>query len=211
MAHLWNRPTAAAGSRNGRAPVVAVALLATVFAAGMRAQIPERAPWEITFAQVEAAAGLPDLRTAAPNTFEARLVERPWSAMAPVPFLRLARVDGAVTAQLFVFWTPNRLPAGRRIEGPDVTCRDGVCVRPLDLEEQRNWTEVITTLAAQDACATKSGNPRVVSACADCDHLWIKTDVDGHYREQSCNAPGAQTLAASLLQLMQRAARTAGF
>jgi hypothetical protein len=62
-----------------------------------------------------------------------------------------------------------------------------------------------------------SGNRRHVpgrsvrEARADCEHLWIKTAVDGQYREQSCNAPGSETSAGSLLQLMQRSARAAGY
>ena len=41
-------------------------MLAWAVSARFSAQIPERAKWEITFAQVEAAAGLPDMRTAGP-------------------------------------------------------------------------------------------------------------------------------------------------
>ena len=51
-------------------------MLAWAVSATLSAQIPERAKWEITFAQVEAAAGLQDMRTARPETFEARLMHR---------------------------------------------------------------------------------------------------------------------------------------
>jgi hypothetical protein len=119
-----------------RATASLVMVLAGLSAA-LSAQIPERAEWEITFAQVEAAAGLSNLRTGAPKTFEARLMERPWSAMGPVPFLRLVRIDGTVTAQLFVFWAPARMAPVQRPQGADMMCRDGVCVRPIDIKEQR--------------------------------------------------------------------------
>ena len=184
-------------------------MMGAALSAALSAQIPERAEWEITFAQVEAAAGLPDLRTAAPKTFEARLMQRPWSAMGPVPFLRLVQIDGAVTAQLFVFWAPTRVAPVQRPQGADIMCRDGVCVRPIDIKEQRDWAKVVESLASQNACPIKNANPNVVRGCADCDHLWIKTAVEGQYREQSCNLPGSETSASVLLQLMQRSARAA--
>lgn len=180
-------------------------MVGAALSAALSAQIPERAEWEITFAQVEAAAGLSDLRTAAPKTFEARLMERPWSAMGPVPFLRLVRIDGTVTAQLFVFWAPMRMAPVQRPQGADMMCRDGVCVRPIDIKEQRDWAQVVESLASQNACPIKRG------VCADCDHLWVKTAVEGQYREQSCNLPGSETSANSLLQLMQRSARAARY
>lgn len=175
----------------------------------LSAQIPERAEWEITFTQVEAAAGLSNLRTATPETVEARLMQRPWSAVGPLPFLRLARIDGTVRAQLFLFWNPARFPPGREPKGPDIVCRDGVCVRPIGLKEDRDWTDVLARVAHLEACPTKNSN--VVAVCADCDHIWIKTTADGRYREQSCNVPGSDTLAGMLLQLMQRSARAAGY
>jgi hypothetical protein len=173
------------------------------------AQIPERAQWEITFAQVEAAAGLSDMRTMSPETVEARLMERPWSAVAPLPFLRLIRLDGTLRAQLFVFWTPKYFAPGREPQGADIVCRDGVCVRPIELKEQRDWGKVVADLAYQNACPTK--NPGVVPVCADCDQIWIKTAADGDYREQSCQQPRSETLAGSLLQLMKRSAQAAGY
>jgi hypothetical protein len=185
--------------------IVAAALIAT-----LSAQVPEQAQWEITFAQVEAATRLPNLRTADPKTFEARLVMRPWSATAPVPFLRLVRIDGAVTAQLFVFWSPARIAPVQRPQGADIMCLDGVCVKRIDNKEQRDWAEVVASLASQSACPTKNDS-NAARGCADCEHLWIKTAVDGQYREQSCNAPGSETAAGSLLVLMQRAARAAGY
>lgn len=172
------------------------------------AQIPERAQWEITFAQVEAAAGLTDMRAAQPESFEARLMERSWapmSPMAPVPFLRLLRIGGAVRAELVVYWATRNSP-GRQPEALD-RCRDGICVRPVDIKEQRDWGEVLATLAHQDACPTKKSE--AVFACGDCDQIWIKTTADGKYREQSCQEPAAQTPAGGLLQLMKRAATPA--
>jgi hypothetical protein len=184
-------------------------IVAAAISAPLSAQIPERAQWEITFAQVEAAAGLSEMRTAAPETFEARLMERPWSAIAPVPFLRLIRSDGALRARLFVFWTPSNFAAGREPQGADIVCRDGVCVRPIDLTEQRDWREVVASLAHQNACPIK--NPDVVTVCGDCEQIWIKTAVDGQYREQSCQLPGPETSAGALFQLMKRSARAAGY
>jgi hypothetical protein len=58
-------------------------IVASTLAAALTPQIPVRAQWEITFAQVEAAAGLSDMRAAAPETFEARLMKRSWWAGAP--------------------------------------------------------------------------------------------------------------------------------
>jgi hypothetical protein len=149
------------------------------------------------------------MRTAAPETFEARLMERPWSAVAPVPFLRLVRVDGALSAQLFVFWAPSRFAAGREPQAADIVCRDGVCVRPIDIKEQRDWKEVVANLAYQNACPIK--NPDVATVCGDCDQIWIKTAVDGRYREQSCQLPSSETSAGALLQLMKSAAQAAGY
>jgi hypothetical protein len=184
-------------------------VLASALSATLSAQIPERAQWEITFAQVEAAAELSDMRTARRETFEARLMQRPWSAGAPLPFLRLVRIDGTVRAQLFVFWASGRLPPGRQPEGPDVLCRDGICVRPIGIKEQRDWGEVVASLAYQNACPTE--NPGVVGVCGDCDQIWIKTAADGKYREQSCQVPGSDTAAGALLQLMKRSARAASY
>lgn len=186
-------------------------ILAWALSATLSAQIPERADWEITFAQVEASAGLSDMRTARPETFEARLMERPWSAVAPLPFLRLVRTDGTVRAQLFVFWAPSRFPSGRQPEGLDIVCRDGICVRPIDIKEQRDWGEVVASLAHQNACPTKNPDVFGAGACGDCEQIWIKTAADGRYREQSCQEPGSDTAAGALLQLMKRSARAAGY
>ena len=189
---------------------VSLGIVAAALTAALSAQIPERAKWEITFAQVEAAARLSDLRPADPKTFEARLMMRAWSAMGPFPFLRLVRVDGAVSAQLFVFWNPANMAPGQRPQGTDIMCLDGVCVRPIDNTEQRDWAKVVASLASQSACPT-TNDSNVWRGCADCEHLWIKTAIEGHYREQSCNAPGSETSASSLLQLMKRSARAAGY
>jgi len=164
---------------------------------------------EITFAQVEAAAGLPDMQTAGPETFEARLMERPWSAVAPVPFLRLFRIDGIIRPQLFVFWAPRFMSSAHRPQGPDIACRDGVCVRPLEINGERDWREIVNDLANNNACPPRFSDVAVI--CGDCDHLWIKTVANGKYREQSCNGPGPDTSAASLLAFMQKAARAAGY
>jgi hypothetical protein len=188
---------------------VLLSIVASALSAMLSAQIPERAQWEITFAQVEAAAGLADMRTARTETFEARLMERPWSAVGPLPFLRLIRLDGTLRAQLFVFWTPKHIAPGREPQGADIVCRDGVCVRPIELKEQRAWETVVADLADQNACPTK--NAGVVPVCADCDEIWIKTATNGKYREQSCPVPGSDTSAGALLQLMKRAAHEAGY
>ena len=56
---------------------IAAAMTVAFLSTAVRAQIPERGTWEITFDQVEAAAGLSDMRTARPETFEVRLMQRP--------------------------------------------------------------------------------------------------------------------------------------
>ena len=106
--------------------LASVVIFAAALTATLMAQIPEQAKWEITFAQVEASAGLPDLRTAASQTFEARLMQRPWSAVAPLPFLRLLRTGRKMQAQLFVYWATRYIAPGSRPEGPDIVCRDGI-------------------------------------------------------------------------------------
>jgi len=185
--------------RTMRAFVIAASVLSVTSAA----QIPERAKWEITFAQVEASIGLSDLRTAPPDTFEARVMQRPWSAVAPLPFLRLTGMDGKVRAQLFMFWAANRFPAGQAPAGPEVSCRDGVCVGPVDITEQRDWNAV-AKLAHANACPVDPD--RMVGVCADCGHVWIKTMAGGRYQEQSCPATDSETPAAALLQLLRKAA-----
>ena len=167
----------------------------------LAAQIPTQAKWEITFAQVEASIGLPDLRNASPEVFEARVMQRPWSAVAPLPFLRLTRKDGSVQAQLFMFWRANHFPQGRGPAGPEVSCRDGVCVKPVDITERRDWNAV-ARLALENACPTDRDGP--VHVCADCDQVWIKTMAGGRYQEQSCPSPRPDTPAAALLQLLRR-------
>jgi len=166
--------------------------------------IPEQAQWEITFAQVETAAGLADLRSASAAAVEARVMVRPWSAMVPVPFLRVVRADGRLRAHLFEFWSPGSVAPAARPAGDDVVCRAGVCVRPRELKEQLDWDAVIESLTHQYACGLKIG--QVTAACGDCDQIWIKTTAQGQYREQSCQMPEAGTPAATLLQFMRRSA-----
>jgi hypothetical protein len=173
------------------------------------AQIPERAQWEITFAQVEASAGLSDMRSAPPVTVEARVMERPWSAMVPLPFLQVVRLGGKMHAQLFVFWASRNIPPSRRPAGNDIACRDGICVKPIDLKEQLDWAAVVETLAQQNACSL-TNTDRVIG-CGDCEQVWIKTVRDGRYREQSCQEPSAGTSADTLLQLMKKSAHAAGY
>lgn len=181
-------------------------------------QIPERAEWEITFAQVEAAAGLPDLRTAPTTTFEARVMDRAGQAMGPVPFLRIVQTDGTVRAQLFVFWGPNVSPS-HQPQGDDVRCRDGVCVKPIDLVEQRDWANVIARVARQSDC-TGTHSPKtvrtpdgglssMVRVCPHCPMIYIKTAVEGKYREQVCDDPLAETEAGGLRALMNVSAQAA--
>jgi hypothetical protein len=183
-----------------------IVTLASALSATLSAQIPERAQWEITFARVEASAGLLDMRAAGPETFEARLMQRPWSAVAPLPFLRLVRIDGKVRAQWLVYWASNRLPPGHQPEGAGVVCQDGVCVRPIDVKGQQNWEQIVASLISQNACPIESGG-----VCGDCDQIWIKAAADGKYREQSCQVLGADSAAGALLQLMKRSARAAGY
>ena len=185
---------------------VSVLILAVAASATLVAQIPERAQWEITFAQVEAAAGLPDLRTAGPDAYEARVMQRPWSSAGPLSFLRLVRGGGTLRVQLFLFWAPNNMAAVQRPQGADIVCRDGICVRPISMTVQRDWEDVVATLAQQNACPKKG---EVAVICADCEETWIKTKADGKYREQSCNLPGPETPAGALMLLMTSAAREA--
>jgi hypothetical protein len=149
-------------------------ILAFAASATLAAQTSERAQWEITFPQVEAAAGLSDMRAAPPESLEARLMDRSWAPMVPmtpVPFLRLFQIDGTVRAQLFVYWAPRLSPAMQ--PGTTDLCHDGVCVRPVDIKEQRDWKEILATLAHQVACPTKKSE--MVAVCADCQQIWIKT------------------------------------
>jgi hypothetical protein len=131
--------------------IVAFALGDTV-----AAQIPD-APGETTFAQVEMAAELTDLRTAQSRVIEARLMARAGSSMllpmTPVPFLRIFQADGAVRGQMFVYWAtrlaPNRQP------GTSDRCREGICVRSIEIAEQLNWEEMLAALVREDeACPT---------------------------------------------------------
>jgi hypothetical protein len=159
-------------------------------------QIPERAEWEITFAQVEATAGLPDLRSEKPGTHEARVMDRAWGSAAVRAFLRSLRTGGATRAQLFVFWD-RRYIDPHFPSGSDVVCRDNVCVRPIAMTQQGDWAATLDRLTADDACP-----PMGPSFCADCAHVWIKTKANNKYREQSCNAPGPETPAGAARQLM---------
>ena len=165
------------------------------------ARIPRQAQWEITFAQVEAAADLPDLSAGAADALEARVMQRPWSAQGPLPFLRITRTGGALSAQPFFFWKPDRMhPPRNRPPGPDIVCRDGVCVRPVGMTEQRDWEDFVRRLAI-DACGQ-----RPPGGCVDCEHVWTKTRTDTAYREQSCNMPPAESLAGIILRFMRSAA-----
>jgi hypothetical protein len=119
------------------------------------------------------------------------------------------RIDGGLRARLFVFWAPHNFPPGREPQGADIVCRDGVCVRRIDITGQRDWQEVVASLAHQNACPIK--NPNSITVCGDCEQIWIKTAVDGQYREQSCQLPGPETSAGALLQLMKRSAQAAGY
>ena len=183
--------------------------------AAVSPQIPERAEWEITFAQVEAAAGWPDLRGAAPNTFEARVMDRAGQAVAPVTFLRMVRTGRALRAELFVFWGRNISPA-HEPQGDDVRCRDGVCVKPINLAEQRDWEKVVSSLARQSACPRKNPPETVLTAdggltssvtvCPHCPMIYIKSVVEGTYREQVCDDPPPESEAGRLRALMRGSA-----
>ena len=147
-------------------------------------------------------------------------MDRPGTAFAPLPFLRLVRTDGTVRAQLFVFWRPGYLDARQRPQGPDVVCRDGICVKPIEIKEQRDWEKAVASLADQSACPPKDSSPLVsptggissyVTVCPHCPLIWIKTAVDGKYREQACAEPGPDTGAGALFALMKSSARASGF
>lgn len=114
-------------------------------------------------------------------------------------------------AQLLVFWGRNVSPS-HQPTGDDVRCRDGVCVKPIDLVEQRDWEKVVSNLASQSACPGKSaprsvrtpddGVSTVVRVCPHCPQLYIKTLVQRTYREQVCDDPGPETEAGALQALM---------
>lgn len=177
-------------------------MMTLAFAIGlaMAPQIPGHAQWEITFAQVEAAIDLQDLSTAAPDTFEVRVMQRPWSDVGPLPFLRITRREGALGAQMFLYWKPDRMHPRTRPAGSDVVCRDGICVRPVVTEGQHEWEDVVRGLAA-DACGQ-----RVPGGCVHCDHVWIKIRNDTTYREHSCNMPPPESPAGTILRFMKSAA-----
>jgi hypothetical protein len=178
-----------------------VFLIYAALSSMLSAQIPEQGRWEITFSQVEAAANLPTIRNEPSESLEARVMERPWSASAPLPFMRLVRIDGTVHAQLFVFWATKNVPPGGQPSGSGIVCRDGVCVRPIEIKEKRDWGQVLSSLAYQDACPIRSRG--IVSGCADCEQIWIKTIADANYREQSCQQPSPETLAGAMLEVMK--------
>jgi hypothetical protein len=128
-------------------------------------------------------------------------MQRPWSDLGPLPFLRITRSNGAFRAQMFLYWKPDRMHPRNRPTGSDVVCREGVCVRPIGLEEHLDWGEVAQSLAF-DACRQDPLPPVVV----DAEHAWIKTKADNVYREQSCNVPAPESPAGTLLRLMKAAA-----
>jgi hypothetical protein len=190
----------------GRLVLGSILTLAVSASGSLVAQIPKEAKWEVTFAQVEAVLDLSELSTAASETYEARVMQRPWSAFAPMPFLRIVRVDGAIRAQMFVYWRPAFLGPRQRPVGSDIVCRDGICVRPIGMAEQQDWREVVEALAL-DACpreGPREGKPPP-GPCADCEEVWIKTKVGDTYREQSCNEPKLETPAGEILRLMKTA------
>ena len=176
-------------------------ILAVALSVTLMAQIPKAARWEITFAQVEAAAGLPGLSKATSETYEARVMRRPWSAVTTMPLLRVVRTNGAMRAQLFLYWKSANLPPSQQPTGSDIACREGICVRPIGMAEQGDWAEVVKGLAL-DAC--RQG--LIAPVCADCEHVWIKTKTDGTYREQSCNVPKPETPAGAVLRRINAAA-----
>ena len=128
------------------------AVISAIVVTAMSAPIPQQARWEITFNQVETAADLATLRGALADSFEARLMQRTWSFAGPLPFLRLARIEGTVRATLFLYWRPpgDVLPT-RQPTGPEVVCRAGICALQIGITQQRNWTDIIDRLAGQDA------------------------------------------------------------
>ena len=111
-------------------------------------------------------------------------------------------------AQLFLFWNPNHM-LPERSTGAGVTCRNGVCVKPVELKEQDDWENVVTSLARRNGCSLPKTNTNTVAVCADCGEIWAKTAVDGNYWEQRCQEPGADTTLGRMLAFMRRAAATA--
>ena len=185
----------------------AFVLAVVAISANPSAQIPEEAKWEITFRQVEAAVGLSNMRNVSSQSFEARLMERPWSdTQVPLPFLRVFRSEGSMRAELYVFWTPRTLLSNRQPSGEGIECRDGFCVKQIPLNAERDWEMVVSDLALHDACPR---DRRSVVVCGDCQEIWIKTAVDGNYREQACQLLTPDKLARSLLELMQTSAQAA--
>ena len=128
-----------------------VSVIALVWAAAPPLQLPiptpDKSPWEMTFVEVEELAGLPPLATAPRDTQELRVMHRPWSAIAPVPFLRVFRVDGALRAEFFVFGGPSYQRNGLAVDRPNTRCsppgRRAMCVSRIDLSEQRDWDVVL--------------------------------------------------------------------
>ena len=103
-----------------------VSVIALVWAAAPPLQLPiptpDKSPWEMTFVEVEELAGLPPLATAPRDTQELRVMHRPWSAMAPVPFLRVFRVDDVLRAEFFVFGGPSYQRNGLSVDRPNTRC-----------------------------------------------------------------------------------------
>ena len=102
----------------------------------MRAQIPERGTWEITFDPVEAAAGLSDMRTARPETFEARLMERAWSPSRRFPFSDSFEVTEPYVRNCSYFGLP------------------GICRRRTDLRVQT----LLVEMGYASGCSTLTSN-----------------------------------------------------
>jgi hypothetical protein len=87
--------------------VAVVVLAVTTPAAQLPIPTPDRAPWEMTFVEVEELAGLPPLATAPRDTQELRVMHRQGDIMTLVPLLRLFRDDSGVRSEFFVFWKPH--------------------------------------------------------------------------------------------------------
>src|SRR5215472_11865090 len=129
--------------------------------------IPDTAKWEVTFHDVEEAAGLPFLRALPTDAFEARIMQRAWSDPGGygTPFLRIVRTAGAVRAQRYFFGARQDL-LRRGIPETAIKCVERVCVAETSLQQRLDWESLVTSIATADPCPPL--RPDVVSGCADC-------------------------------------------
>jgi hypothetical protein len=189
--------------RNVRGLVLVAAAMAAMGQAPRPTTIPGTAQWEVTFHDVEEAAGLADVRAFPQDAFEARIIERAWSTVSlggALPFLRIARTAGVVRAQRYLFGSRAGLQR-QGVQDVAIKCIERVCVAETSIEQRLDWESLVTSVATADPCPPL--RPDVVGGCADCLQIWIKTFVDGRYLEQSCQQPAEGTIARQLVELLQ--------